>query len=197
MRAADPPRHCQTGDVRIRVWKGDITPLDVDAIVNAANGSLQRGGGVCGAIFKAAGRDLDVACDAIGSCDTGDAVATPGFGLRSKWVIHTVGPVWRGGDRGEVDRLASCYRRVLDVADDIGARSVAIPAISTGIYGFPAEHAASIAVSTLTSEPSPGIDEVVLVAFDEGTKQRYEQLLGDLKRSHPSNHPEYSQIDLN
>ena len=124
------------------MWRGDITVLDVDAVVNAANTSLRRGGGVCGAIFRAAGPELDRACAEIGSCATGDAVATPGFDLPARWVIHAVGPVWRGGAAGEPAQLASCYRRVLEVADELGARSVAIPAISTGIYGYPAEPAA-------------------------------------------------------
>ena len=162
--------------MRMRVWQGNITTLEVDAIVNAANNSLMRGGGVCGAIFRAAGPSLDDACDAIGWCDSGDAVATPGFALPARWVIHTVGPVWEGGDDGEADQLASCYRRVLEVAAAIGASSVAIPAISTGIYAFPVEEAARIAVTTLNSSDA-AVDDVVLVAFDEDTERRYERLL--------------------
>jgi len=161
----------------VRGWQGDITTLDVDAIVNAANSTLARGGGVCGAIFRAAGLELDAACDAIGRCENGDAVATPGFDLASRWVIHTVGPVWDGGNFGEAEQLASCYRRVVDVAGEIGAKTVAIPAISTGIFGFPADQASEIAVRTLLTNGSTGIDEVVLVAFDEETAVRYERLL--------------------
>ena len=165
--------------MRISVWRGDITTLEVDAIVNAANSGLARGGGVCGAIFRAAGPRLDDACAAIGSCATGDAVATPGFDLPARWVVHAVGPVWAGGDRGEADQLASCYRRVLDVAAGVGARSVAIPAISTGIYGYPADEAAEIAVTTLLASPDADLDEVVLVAFDAETELRYRSVLDD------------------
>jgi len=165
--------------VDIRVWNGDITTLEVDAIVNAANASLRRGGGVCGAIFRAAGPRLDDACAALGGCATGDAVATPGFDLPARWVIHAVGPVWAGGDAGEAAHLASCYRRVLAVAAEIGARSVAIPAISTGIYGYPADRAATIAVAELAGAAAPTVDEAVLVAFDPETEQRYRRLLAD------------------
>jgi O-acetyl-ADP-ribose deacetylase (regulator of RNase III) len=168
--------------VEIRVWRGDITTLDVDAIVNAANEALARGGGVCGAIFRAAGRRLDDVCASIGHGATGDAVATPGFDLPARWVIHTVGPVWHDGHRGEADLLASCYRSTLRVARELGARSVAIPAISTGIYGFPADQAAEIAVATLTASGSgsgsASVAEVLLVAFDDETEQRYRTLIG-------------------
>jgi O-acetyl-ADP-ribose deacetylase len=126
--------------------QGDITREAVDAIVNAANSGLARGGGVCGAIFSAAGPELDGACAELGGCPTGDAKATPGFRLPARWIIHAVGPVWHGGDSGEPELLASAYRRSLAVADEIGARSVAFPAISTGIYGFPIELAAPIAL---------------------------------------------------
>jgi O-acetyl-ADP-ribose deacetylase len=169
--------------MQLRAGRGDITTRRVDAIVNAANSSLARGGGVCGAIFAAAGPDLDRACAAIGGCATGDAVATPGFELPARWIIHAVGPVWRGGTDDEAGQLASCYRRVLAVAGEIGARSVAIPAISTGIFGFPGDQAAEIAVTTLraaaasTTPSASTVDEVLLVAFDEATAERYEHLL--------------------
>lgn len=157
---------------------GDITRLEVDAIVNAANSALAGGGGVDGAIHRAAGRaELAAACAGLGGCATGDAKATPGFQLPARWIIHTVGPVWRGGKHGEAGLLASCYRRSLEVAAGLGARSVAFPAISTGIYGFPREQAARIAVGTLRDTPS-GVAQVILVAFDAGTLALYERLLG-------------------
>ncbi len=161
----------------IRTWQGDITTLRVDAVVNAANSELRRGGGVCGAIFRATGPRLDDACGAAAPCATGDAVATPGFDLPARWVIHAVGPVWRGGHDGEPEQLASCYRRTLEVAADVGARTLAIPALSTGIYGYPTDDAAAVAVSTLTAADTPRLDEVVLVAFDDATYRRYERLL--------------------
>jgi O-acetyl-ADP-ribose deacetylase (regulator of RNase III) len=168
--------------VDIRAWRGDITTLPVDAIVNAANEQLLRGSGVCGAIFRAAGPQLDTACAAVGGCATGDAVATLGFNLPAHWVIHTVGPVWYGGGQGEPAALASCYRRVVEVAARVGARTVAIPAISTGVFGYPADEAARTAVDSLraaAADPPPGgaIEEVTLVAFDDDTALRYESLL--------------------
>ena len=157
--------------------RGDITAQAVDAIVNAANSALAGGGGVDGAIHRAAGaRDLHQACAALGGCQTGDAKATPGFALPARWIIHTVGPVWRGGAAGEAELLASCYRRSLAVADDLGARSLAFPAISTGIYGYPPAQAAEIAVSTLRAADTQ-VDLVLLVAFDEATYRLYTDLL--------------------
>jgi O-acetyl-ADP-ribose deacetylase (regulator of RNase III) len=169
--------------------QGDITGLAVDAIVNAANAALLAGAGVCGAIFAAAGEhELQAACDAIGHCDTGDAVATPGFALPARWVIHTVGPVWHGGHSGEAEALASCYRRSLEVAASLGARTIAFPAISTGVFGYPLEDAARIAVETVrapettetvraVSADRGGFDEILLVAFDADTFATYERLL--------------------
>jgi O-acetyl-ADP-ribose deacetylase (regulator of RNase III) len=162
--------------VEIQAVRGDITAETVDAIVNAANQHLARGAGVCGAIFAQAGPELDVACAALGGCATGDAKATPGFRLNAHFVIHTVGPVWHGGGNGEADALASCYRRCLEVADELGAHSVAFPALSTGIYGFPKEAAARIAVDSLRTTNS-AVELVRLVAFDAETDSLYRALL--------------------
>jgi O-acetyl-ADP-ribose deacetylase (regulator of RNase III) len=164
------------GAVRITALRTDITTLDVDAIVNAANESLLGGGGVDGAIHRAAGPELLAACRELGGCATGDAKATPAFALPSRWVIHTVGPVWRGGQAGEAGLLASCYERSLAVAESLGARQVAFPAISTGVYGYPRDEAAALAVRTVRSS-SAGVDEVLLVAFDGPTHGLYEALL--------------------
>jgi O-acetyl-ADP-ribose deacetylase (regulator of RNase III) len=158
--------------------QGDITALHVDAVVNAANARLAGGGGVDGAIHRAAGlAELRAACAVLGGCDPGDAKATPGFALPALWIIHTVGPVWQGGRSGEPEILASCYRRSLAVADKLGARSVAFPAISTGVYGYPPELAAEIAVSTVSAAASE-VELVQLVAFDGETHALYTRLLG-------------------
>jgi len=162
--------------MRVDAVPGDITTLDVDAVVNAANQSLLGGGGVDGAIHRRAGRDLVEACRHLGGCATGDAKATPGFALPARWVIQTVGPVWRGGDAGEPELLASCYRRCLQVADELGARSIAFPAISTGVYGYPPAEAAEVAVGTVTTTKA-AVDHVTFVAFDERTLTLYGHLL--------------------
>ncbi len=164
--------------MRVQAVLGDITAEAVDVVVNAANSSLLGGGGVDGAIHRAAGPKLVEACRALGGCPTGEAKATPGYGLPARWVIHTVGPVWRGGGAGEADLLGSCYRRSLEVADELGARSVAFPAISTGIYGYPADAAARVAVDAIRSaSPSTSVELVRLVAFDDRTLALYEALL--------------------
>jgi O-acetyl-ADP-ribose deacetylase len=146
----------------------DITTLDVDAIVNAANSRLVRGGGVDGAIHRAAGTELSRACAQLGGCDPGDAKVTPGFALPAKWIIHTVGPIWQGGEQGEDGTLASCYRRCLEEADLLSVRSLAFPSISTGAYGFPVDRAARIAVDTLRATPTR-VDLVLLVDVDRYT----------------------------
>jgi O-acetyl-ADP-ribose deacetylase (regulator of RNase III) len=162
--------------VRIEAVHGDITAERVDAIVNAANSSLLGGGGVDGAIHRAAGPDLLAACRPLGGCPAGDAKATDGFQLAARWVIHTVGPIWHGGQAGEPDLLASCYRRCLEVADELGATSIAFPAISTGAYGYPPADAARVAVDTLRDTPCR-VDLVRLVAFDRATLRLYQSLL--------------------
>jgi len=156
--------------------RGDITVESVDAIVNAANSRLARGGGVCGAIFAAAGPELDRACAELGGCATGDAVVTPGFRLPARWIVHTVGPVWHGGRDGEAELLAACYRRSIEVAASVGAQSLAFPAISTGIFGSPPDAAAEIAVGTVLHFGA-ALDEIRLVAFDAETYDRYDALL--------------------
>jgi O-acetyl-ADP-ribose deacetylase (regulator of RNase III) len=159
--------------MRIEAARGDIADETVDAVVNAANSSLAGGGGVDGAIHRAAGAAaLHAACSALGGCDTGDAKSTPGFGLAARWIIHTVGPVWRGGNRGEAGLLASCYRRCLEVADELGAGSIAFPAISTGVYGYPPKEAAAVAVSALGASAAK-VELVRLIAFDAATLDLY------------------------
>jgi O-acetyl-ADP-ribose deacetylase (regulator of RNase III) len=162
----------------IEIVMGDITRQRVDAIVNAANDSLMGGGGVDGAIHRAAGPELAFAGRAVAPCRPGDAKATPAFRLDPPihHVIHTVGPVWRGGTHGEPEVLASCYRRSLQVADAVGARSLAFPAISTGIYGYPPALAARIAVTTLRATATE-VEEIRLIAFDEESRAHLQTAL--------------------
>jgi O-acetyl-ADP-ribose deacetylase (regulator of RNase III) len=158
--------------------QGDITKLEVDAIVNAANTSLLGGGGVDGAIHRAAGPELFAACEKLNGCATGDAKATPGFRLPAKWVFHAVGPVWQGGERGEDALLAGCYRRCLELARQHQARSIAFPAISTGVYRFPPERAARIAIQTVREHiEGSGVETVRFVCFDKPTLELYQDLL--------------------
>ena len=162
---------------RLQAVQGDITTERVDAVVNAANRHLRGGGGVDGAIHRAAGADrLQLACRAIGGCPPGAAVVTDGFDLPARYIIHTVGPVWQGGTADEPETLASCYRGALAVADEVGARSLAFPAISTGVFGYPPDLAAEVAVSTVRATDTD-VTLVRFVAFDAATLEHYLGLL--------------------
>jgi O-acetyl-ADP-ribose deacetylase (regulator of RNase III) len=173
-----PLRH--EGGAHLRALRADITRLAVDAIVNAANSALSDGTGVNGAIQSAAGPELLVACKRIGGCPVGDVRLTPGFRLPAKHVIHAVGPVWRGGDRGEPELLASCYRRAIVVAAAHGCRSVAFPAISTGVYGYPVAEAAAVAVAAVRAAlPAGDLEEIVFCCFSAEDLAVYEALLTD------------------
>ena len=167
---------------RIEIFKGSITELDVDAIVNAANQTLLGGGGVDGAIHRAAGPELLKECRGLGGCETGDAKLTKGYNLKARYVIHTVGPIWRGGEQGEADLLESCYRRSFELAEEHGIRSLAFPAISTGAYRFPLESATRIALGTswLVLQASEQIEKVVFACFDQASLDLYQRLLQEL-----------------
>lgn len=167
-------------NTRLTVVEADITALDVDAIVNAANSALAPGGGVCGAIHAAAGPKLAVACARLGGCPTGSARITPGYDLKARYVVHAVGPVWHGGDRGEDGELASAYRESLKLATAYALRSIAFPAISTGIYGFPAARAAEIAVAAIRAELKAGstVEDVLLACFGQASADLHRTALG-------------------
>jgi O-acetyl-ADP-ribose deacetylase (regulator of RNase III) len=164
---------------RIELLKGDITTLEADAIVNAANSSLRGGGGVDGAIHMAAGPGLLAECEKLGGCETGQAKITAGYNLKARFVIHTVGPVWLGGDRDEFNLLASCYQESLALARNNKLKTIAFPGISTGVYGFPKELAATIAINEtnkfLSRNSLP--EKVIFVAFDDSSFEIYRKLL--------------------
>jgi O-acetyl-ADP-ribose deacetylase len=172
---------------RMIVLQGDITTQAVDAIVNAANEKLVRGGGVDGAIHRAAGPELQEACSRIGGCPTGDVRITPGFRLPARHVIHAVGPRWHGGGRGEVDLLASCYRRSLELAEQEGLKTIVFPGISTGIYGYPLEDATRIAIITVADclTQMPSIEEVRFVTFGNEATKVAERILAEVEAKLP------------
>ena len=166
----------------IEAVRGDITDQAVDAIVNAANASLLGGGGVDGAIHRAGGPEIVAECRQLAGCDTGDAKATTAGWLPARYVIHTVGPVWRGGEAGEAELLASCHRRALELAAELGCTSIAFPAISTGVYGYPVELAAPVAVAAARNAQREPVELVRFVLFSQGHLDAYERALAEPHR---------------
>ena len=168
---------------RLSIVKGDIVKMKTDAIVNAANTSLLGGGGVDGAIHRAAGPELLVECETLNGCRTGEAKITQGYKLKAKFVIHTPGPIWRGGKWGEADLLANCYKNCLALAKENGVKTIAFPSISTGVYRFPVDQAAKIAVGEILNELSQddAIEQVTIVCFDDHTKEVYLDALAELQ----------------
>ena len=173
-----------SSSAKIDITRGDIAKLEVDAIVNAANTTLLGGGGVDGAIHRAAGPELLAECRTLGGCRPGEAKATRGYRLPARFVIHTVGPVWRGGKHGEAETLANCYRNSLQAAVENGVRTIAFPAISCGAYGYPIEEAARIALKTTREflASTDKIDEVIFVLWGDDTYEAYQQILQPLRR---------------
>jgi O-acetyl-ADP-ribose deacetylase (regulator of RNase III) len=172
----------KAGHCLLQVVEGDITALDVGAIVNAANSGLRPGGGVCGAIYRVAGPDLVPAAEDLAPCPAGDVRVTPGFDLKAAYVIHAVGPVWQGGEHGEDQLLADCYRRAIEAADELGLDSIAFPAISTGIYGFPPERAAPIAVRAASeaAAAASSIERVLFCCFTPQSAALHDEALAAL-----------------
>jgi O-acetyl-ADP-ribose deacetylase len=160
---------------RLSIVVADITTLEVDAIVNAANPALMRGSGVCGAIFRAAGPRLESACMSVAPCPTGEARLTPGFDAKARWIVHAVGPVWQGGSQREPELLSGAYRASLELASSAGARSIAFPAISTGVFGYPADLAADVAIATVTQwcEAEVKPENVIFCLFSQADADVY------------------------
>ena len=167
---------------RLSIVKGDIVKMKTDAIVNAANTSLLGGGGVDGAIHRAAGHELLEECTKLNGCETGKAKITKGYKLHANYVIHTPGPIWRGGNKGEAELLASCYRSCFELALENNVKSIAFPSISTGVYTFPVEEAAEIALMEIIEflKKTPEFEKVIVVCFDESTYKTYKKLIGNM-----------------